>query len=62
MLAAAGVETAGYGAFSRPRRSVRFLDTMGDLFVIKTDGLADGKGVLVTEKIAAKLRLDESIS
>ena len=49
LLAAAGVPTAGHGAFTEIEPALRFLDGMGDLFVIKTDGLAAGKGVLVTE-------------
>ena len=49
LLVAAGVPTAGHGAFTELDPALRFLDDMGDLFVIKTDGLAAGKGVLVTE-------------
>ena len=49
LLVAAGVPTAGHGSFTEIDPALRFLDTMGDLFVIKTDGLAAGKGVLVTE-------------
>ena len=44
----AGVETARYATFTDPARARAALGTMGDLFVVKTDGLADGKGVLVT--------------
>ena len=49
LLVAASVPTAGHGSFTELDAALRFLDTMGDLFVIKTDGLAAGKGVLVTE-------------
>ena len=49
LLVAAGVPTAGHGSFTDSDAALRFLDGMGDLFVIKTDGLAAGKGVLVTE-------------
>ncbi|MYH71011.1 MAG: phosphoribosylamine--glycine ligase [Acidimicrobiia bacterium] len=49
LLVAAGVPTAGHGSFTELDGALRFLDGMGDLFVIKTDGLAAGKGVLVTE-------------
>ncbi|MFT6549702.1 MAG: phosphoribosylamine--glycine ligase, partial [Acidimicrobiales bacterium] len=48
VLVEAGVPTAGYGAFADEVAALAYLDTMGDLFVIKTDGLAAGKGVLVT--------------
>jgi phosphoribosylamine--glycine ligase len=48
LLVAAGVPTAGHGTFDDEVAALAYLDTMGDLFVIKTDGLAAGKGVLVT--------------
>jgi phosphoribosylamine--glycine ligase len=47
-LAAADVPTAGYGAFSDEEEALAFLATMTPPYVIKTDGLAAGKGVLVT--------------
>ena len=49
VVSEAGVPTAAYGSFDDPVRAKRHLATMGDLFVIKTDGLASGKGVLVTD-------------
>ncbi|WP_420639989.1 phosphoribosylamine--glycine ligase [Candidatus Poriferisocius sp.] len=49
LLVAAGVPTAAHGSFTEAEAALGYLDTMGDLFVIKTDGLAAGKGVLVTE-------------
>ncbi len=49
LLVTAGVPTAAHGSFTEAGEAIRFLDEMGDLFVIKTDGLAAGKGVLVTE-------------
>ena len=48
ILGRAGVPTAAHGAFTEPDAAIAFLDTLGDLFVVKTDGLAAGKGVLVT--------------
>ena len=48
LLVDAGVPTAGHGTFDEEVAALAYLDTMGDLFVIKTDGLAAGKGVLVT--------------
>ena len=50
-LAAANVATAQYGAFSEVEAALAFLDTMKPPYVIKTDGLAAGKGVLVTESL-----------
>ena len=48
VLVDAGVPTAGHGTFDDEVAALAYLDTMGDLFVLKTDGLAAGKGVLVT--------------
>ena len=48
VLVDAGVPTAGHGTFDDQVAALAYLDTMGDLFVVKTDGLAAGKGVLVT--------------
>ena len=48
VLVDAGVPTAGHGTFDDEVAALAYLDTMGDLFVVKTDGLAAGKGVLVT--------------
>ncbi len=49
VLVDAGVATAGHGTFDDLESALTYLDTMHDLFVIKTDGLAAGKGVVVTE-------------
>jgi phosphoribosylamine--glycine ligase len=48
VLVSAGVATARHGTFDDVASAEAFLDTLGDLYVIKTDGLAAGKGVLVT--------------
>jgi phosphoribosylamine---glycine ligase len=55
VLRDAGVPTARYGVFTNDSgeragetAALDFLDTLGGLFVIKTDGLAAGKGVVVT--------------
>ena len=54
-VAAAGVPTARYATFSDAEQAVAYLrDSVGP-YVIKTDGLAAGKGVLVTAS------LDEAI-
>ncbi len=49
LLVAAGVPTAAHGAFTEAAPALEFLATMSAPFVIKTDGLAAGKGVLVTD-------------
>jgi phosphoribosylamine---glycine ligase len=52
VLAAASVPTARYGSFTDLGPATDFLDTLSGLYVVKTDGLAAGKGVVVTESIA----------
>ena len=51
LLAEAGVPTARYGTFTSQDRALAFLDTMTPPYVVKTDGLAAGKGVIVTESL-----------
>lgn len=51
VVEAAGVPTARYGTFDDLAEALEFLDTMSAPYVIKTDGLAAGKGVLVTDSI-----------
>jgi len=52
VLADAGVPTARYGAFTDAGPAVEFLKSLPGPFVVKTDGLAAGKGVLVTDALA----------
>ncbi len=49
VLSEAGVPTARYGSFENADEAIAFLGSLPGLFVIKTDGLASGKGVLVTD-------------
>jgi phosphoribosylamine--glycine ligase len=51
VLVDAGVPTAGHGTFTDLEPALAFLETLPGLYVIKTDGLAAGKGVLVTESL-----------
>ncbi|MCB0994064.1 MAG: phosphoribosylamine--glycine ligase [Acidimicrobiales bacterium] len=51
MLVAAGVPTAAHGSFTERAPATEFLATMQPPYVVKTDGLAAGKGVLVTESL-----------
>ncbi len=63
LLVAAGVPTAAHGSFTEPGPAVTFLDTMTAPFVIKTDGLAAGKGVLVTnDRVEAEAAIHEYLS
>jgi len=48
----AGLPTARHGAFSDVEPALEFLRTLPGPWVIKTDGLAAGKGVLVTDSLA----------
>jgi phosphoribosylamine--glycine ligase len=52
VLVEAGVPTARHGVFTDVDAAVAFLETLPGLYVVKTDGLAAGKGVVVTESIA----------
>jgi phosphoribosylamine---glycine ligase len=49
VLTEAGVATARYGAFDEVRPAHAFLAQLPGPWVVKTDGLASGKGVLVTD-------------
>jgi phosphoribosylamine--glycine ligase len=51
VVTAAGVPTAGHATFTEAEPALAHLDTLAPPFVIKTDGLAAGKGVLVTESL-----------
>jgi phosphoribosylamine--glycine ligase len=48
-LASAGIPTAAFGVFDNEDDAIAYLATMSAPYVIKTDGLAAGKGVLVTD-------------
>jgi len=52
VVAAAGVPTAGYAAFTEVEPALAFLRTLPGPWVVKTDGLAAGKGVLVAPTLA----------
>ena len=52
VLAEAGVPTARFGVFDEVGPAVDFLRSLPGPWVVKTDGLAAGKGVLVTDSLA----------
>src|SRR3546814_3747126 len=52
VVSAAGVPTARYGAFDELEPALAFLRGLPGPYVVKTDGLAAGKGVLVTVDLA----------
>ncbi|HET7490235.1 MAG TPA: phosphoribosylamine--glycine ligase [Acidimicrobiales bacterium] len=51
VLVGAGVPTARHGTFTEVEPAIAFLRTLPGLYVVKTDGLAAGKGVFVTESL-----------
>jgi len=53
VLVAAGVPTAAHRTFASgdEAAALAFLDTLPGFYVVKTDGLAAGKGVVVTESL-----------
>jgi phosphoribosylamine---glycine ligase len=53
VLTEARVPTAHYGSFENPDEAIAFLGALPGPFVVKTDGLASGKGVLVTDSVEA---------
>ena len=62
-LTAAGVPTAAYGVFDNESAALEFLSAMKPPYVIKTDGLAAGKGVLVTRDLdEARVDVREKLS
>jgi phosphoribosylamine--glycine ligase len=59
----AGVPTARFGVFDDPEAAKAYLRTLPGPWVIKTDGLAAGKGVLVTDSLAdADADIDTKLS
>ncbi|MDQ1375712.1 MAG: phosphoribosylamine---glycine ligase [Actinomycetota bacterium] len=55
VLLDAGVPTARHGTFTDPAPAEAFLRTLPGPYVVKTDGLAAGKGVFVTTDLEAAL-------
>ena len=63
VLAEAGVPTARFGVFDDPTAAKAYLDARPGPWVIKTDGLAAGKGVLVTaDRAEAEADIDAKLS
>jgi phosphoribosylamine--glycine ligase len=56
VMAAAGVPTSRSAVATTPEEAARALDEFGPPYVVKDDGLAAGKGVVVTDDRAEALR------
>jgi len=57
------IPTAGYGVFTDIKAARAFLKTMKAPYVLKADGLAAGKGVVIPETLkAAEAELEEFFS
>ena len=52
LCAARGIPTAHYGRFNKPQPAIEFARTLGERAVIKMDGLAAGKGVVVSSELS----------
>lgn len=50
-MVAAGIPTAAYGTFQDTEKALAFIDEHGAPLVIKADGLAAGKGVIITQTV-----------
>ncbi|WP_114395906.1 phosphoribosylamine--glycine ligase [Oleisolibacter albus] len=56
-----GVPTAAYGRFTDPDAAKAFIRAQGAPIVVKTDGLAAGKGVIICQTVAEALAAIDSI-
>ncbi|MEM7652830.1 MAG: phosphoribosylamine--glycine ligase [Pseudomonadota bacterium] len=58
-----GIPTAGYGVFSAPDEAKTFIQQHGAPIVVKADGLAAGKGVIIAETVQdAESAVDDMLS
>ncbi|MDZ7734392.1 MAG: phosphoribosylamine--glycine ligase [Acidimicrobiia bacterium] len=63
LLVEAGVPTAAHGTFTVANEAHAFLDGLPGPYVVKTDGLAGGKGVAVVDDLdAARAAVDDYLS
>jgi phosphoribosylamine--glycine ligase len=56
LMVEAGIPTGRAESFSKPDAALRYLASLDPPFVIKADGLAAGKGVFITDDLAAAER------
>ncbi|MFZ3577830.1 phosphoribosylamine--glycine ligase [Virgibacillus sp. DJP39] len=56
-----GIPTAGYATFTNAEKAKEYIHNSGAPIVIKADGLASGKGVVVAETVAEALEAVDSM-
>jgi phosphoribosylamine--glycine ligase len=62
-MAKYGIPTAAYGRFAEPGKAKAFLDRFSPPYVLKADGLAAGKGVVIAEtRGEAEAEIDAMLS
>jgi phosphoribosylamine---glycine ligase len=62
-MAKYGIPTAAYGRFTDPAKAKAFLDTFRPPYVLKADGLAAGKGVVIAQtRVEAETEIDAMLS
>jgi phosphoribosylamine---glycine ligase len=62
-MAKYGIPTAAYGRFTDPAKAKAFLDTFQPPYVLKADGLAAGKGVVIAQtRTEAETEIDAMLS
>lgn len=61
IMAKYGVPTAAYGVFTDRDEAVAFVDKEGAPIVVKADGLAAGKGVVVAQSVAEAIEAVDNI-
>lgn len=61
LMAKYGVPTAAYGTFTDRDQAVAFIERQGAPIVVKADGLAAGKGVILAATVAEAIAAVESI-
>jgi phosphoribosylamine--glycine ligase len=60
-LARHGIPTAAYRSFTDPEAAIAYIEEKGAPIVVKADGLAAGKGVIVAETVEAAVAAVERI-
>ncbi|GAB4111316.1 MAG: phosphoribosylamine--glycine ligase [Roseiflexaceae bacterium] len=62
LMVEAGIPTAAAHSFADPAEAIGFVQQSGQAWVVKADGLAAGKGVVVAESVAETIAAIEALS